>query len=103
MEDVLAMKSRAEKAQVYEYLLPCSVLAAIKSFFLHCIDAIKSYESIFCHRPFKAWNNILFHPCTVRIQITWSTFELLETLECEAHANVSKSAAGGVGAKAFQV
>ena len=92
MEDVLAMKSRAEKAQVYEYLLPCSVLAAIKS-----------YESIFCHRPFKAWNNILFHPCTVRIQITASTFELLETLECEAHTNVSKSAAGGAGAKAFQV
>ena len=85
MADVLAFK-KAEQEK-HKSMNTCSVLAAIKS-----------YESIF-----KARNNILFHHCTVRIQITASTFELLETLECEAHTNVSKSAAGGAGAKAFQV
>ena len=88
MADVLAFKkAEQEKHKSMNTCSLCSVLAAIKS-----------YESIF-----KARNNILFHHCTVRIQITASTFELLETLECEAHTNVSKSAAGGVGAKAFQV
>ena len=93
MTDVLTIK-RAEKKK-HKSMNTCSLCSVLA--------AIKSYESIFCHRPFKACNNILFHPCTVRIQITWSTFELLETLECEAHTNVSKSAAGGAGAKAFQV
>ena len=52
--NVLAVKSRTEKAQVYEYLHP-----------LFCFGSIKSYESVFFLGPFKSCNNILFHPCTV--------------------------------------
>ena len=92
------MKSRREKAEVSEYLPP------LFSFGF----SAKTYESIFFRRPFKSCNNILFHPCSGRIQITRhtrSTFELLgRNINCWSQTprnvvitNVSDAPAGGVG------
>ena len=69
MEDVLAVKSRTEKAQVYEYLHP-----------LFCVGSIKSYESIFLSWTIQVVQQYIvssLHCLHPNCGPTMSTFELL--------------------------